>query len=489
MEEREINLVDLMAEILLHWRMFIIWMIGGAVLLGVFSYVRSDDAAKQQQTQAEAMNKGEAEKLFTEEEILSASYVAGYEKAYVAKENYREKSPLMRLDSNHVSKAETTIAVIAADRQHSCDIARVYKDIVESAELIAKVAEDVGMDTLGVSELLYLDRAAERTDISMVSNDNKTGIFSMFTVRDEESDTFKITAVYDDEAKCRAMLDSTVAFIMEKQSGIEDAMGGHELNVVNESYGVVSDMEIADLQKAVLSDIAFMKESVSDAKKKLSNKEKQYYELLMNDGGSKLSRGAAPAAVPAPGVSVKYVLLGAFLAAFIYAFILLLLYIFNTKIRATDSVQELYGLPQLGVIPAAAGNKKVLGFIDKWIVSIRDRNKRQFTPEEALELAAVAAKMAAGKEALADVCLMGCGLKERSLEVCGKIKARLKEEGIRVAVLNNVLYDARMLGELERAKGVILVESAGSTLYTEIAEELELLKRQDIKALGGILVG
>lgn len=46
-----------------------------------------------------------------------------------------------------------------------------------------------------------------------------------------------------------------------------------------------------------------------------------------------------------------------------------------------------------------------------------------------------------------------------------------------------------MLGELEGAKGVILVENAGSTLYSEIAEELELLKRQGIKALGGILVG
>lgn len=29
MEEREINLADLMAEILLHWRMFIVWMLGG----------------------------------------------------------------------------------------------------------------------------------------------------------------------------------------------------------------------------------------------------------------------------------------------------------------------------------------------------------------------------------------------------------------------------------------------------------------------------
>lgn len=38
------------------------------------------------------------------------------------------------------------------------------------------------------------------------------------------------------------------------------------------------------------------------------------------------------------------------MAAFVYAFILLLEYIFDTKIHATDRMKELYGLPQLGMI-------------------------------------------------------------------------------------------------------------------------------------------
>lgn len=481
MEEREICIVDLMVEILLHWRMFIIWMVVGAVLLGAFSYVRSDNAAKQQQTQSEAMTRGELEKLFTEEEMLNASYVAGYEKACLAKEAYQKNAPLMQLDSNQVSKAEATVAVIAEDHQRSCDIATVYKDIVESGELIAKVAEDAGMEPLGVSELLYLDRTAET-----VPSIGGTGAVSISKAWDDESDTFRITAVHKEEAACREMLESAVAFLMEKQSDIQAALGQHEISVVNESFGVVSDMEIVNRQKAVLSDIAAMKKSVSDAKKELSDREKQYYDFLM-DGVSEV--GQAPAVVPSPGVSVKYVLLGAVMAAFVYAFILLLVYIFNTKIRATDSMQELYGLPQLGMIPSAVGKKKFLGIIDRWILSIRNHNKRQFSPEEALELAAVAAKMAAGKEALQEICLMGCGLKKRSLEVCEKIKSGLEKDGISVKILNNVLYDAQMLEELEGAKGAILVEGAGFTLYNEITEELELLKRQGIKALGGILVG
>lgn len=478
MGEREINIIDLITEILLHWRKFVVWMIGGAVLLGVFSYVRSDSAAKKQQIRAEAMAEGEGEKCFTKEEMLNASYVAGYEKVYLEKEAYSEKSPLMQLDTNCVCEAEATVAVIAEDRQQSCDIAGVYRDIAESSELIAKVAEDTCMETLGIRELLYLDGTVE-TDT--MTSDNKTVV----TVQAGESNTFKITAVHEDEKTCRAMLDSAVSFLLKKQSDIEEVLGAHEVSVVNECFGIVSDLEIARLQKGVLSDIADMKKDVSDAKKDLSSKEQQYYEFLL---GGITEADRQPAAVSTPGISMKFVLLGAALAAFLYVFILLLIYIFNMKIRITDNMQELYGLPQLGVIPVVWNNKKVLGVVDKWILSIRYRNKRQFTSEEALELAIVAAKMVAGKESLQEVCLLGCDLKERAFEICEKIKDKLKEEGIHAAILNNVLYDAGMLAELEGTKGAILVESAGSTLYSEIAEELELLERQGIKALGGIVV-
>lgn len=41
---------------------------------------------------------------------------------------------------------------------------------------------------------------------------------------------------------------------------------------------------------------------------------------------------------------------------------------------------------------------------------------------------------------------------------------------------------------MDAMQGVVLVEKAGSTLYNEVVGELELLKRQDITVLGGIIV-
>lgn len=47
MEEREIDLTDLLLTILLHWRGLIILMLIGGVLMGAFSYIKSDKAAKE----------------------------------------------------------------------------------------------------------------------------------------------------------------------------------------------------------------------------------------------------------------------------------------------------------------------------------------------------------------------------------------------------------------------------------------------------------
>lgn len=473
MNEREISIVDLMVDILLHWRAFIIWMLIGAVALGAFSYVRSVNAVKQQEPPAET--KQDPEEWLTEDEILNVTYVVDYEKAYFLEKAYRDELLILQVDPEKICKAEATIAIDGGERQRSYDIAKVYEDIMVSSELCEEVAKETGMRTVDLSEMLFLNRGGSGGDSLGVT---------------EGVSTFRISAIHSEEAQSKKMLEAAIDFLKKKGSGVADSLGEHEVTVVNESFGTVTDMQIAERQKNSLSTIETMRRSISDMKEGLSEKEMEYYELLTEDEQEKEEETLSPVdGTPSAGISVKYVLLGAVMAAFVYAFVLLLVYIFNTKIRDTDNLQELYGLPQLGVIPGQAGKKKVLGVVDRWILTIRDHNKRQFSPEEALELSAVAAKMAAGKEGLQDICLMGCGLKDHSLDICGKLKARLEEEGLHVTILNNVLYDAQMLEELEGARGVILVESVGATLYNEIAAELELLKRQDISALGGILAG
>ena len=63
-----------------------------------------------------------------------------------------------------------------------------------------------------------------------------------------------------------------------------------------------------------------------------------------------------------------------------------------------------------------------------------------------------------------------------------------EKEDITVTVLDNVLYNLETLEKLENIQNVVLVEKAGSTMYDEVAKEIELLQRNKINVLGGILV-
>lgn len=116
---------------------------------------------------------------------------------------------------------------------------------------------------------------------------------------------------------------------------------------------------------------------------------------------------------------------------------------------------------------------------------LRHYGKREFDAEQSMELAFAAVKIAAIKNKLSNVCLMGCNLSAGADNVCENLKTALEKEGIHVTVLDNVLYNAESMEKMDAVTGVVLVEKAGSTLYNEISDELALLQRQDITVLGG----
>lgn len=478
MKEREIDLIDLFVEILLHWRVFIVWMLVGAILLGAYSFAHSrNNNIKDQQAQTLP-----PEEWLSEEEIQNVDYAIAYERIYQEKLTYLEKAPLMNINSTHVSKAEATIGISAEEPEKNRAIKKMYEDILQSSELITYVSENTGIEAIGLDEIILLAPDSISSDILILNN------ISNITANESSTSSIRIIVKYNDKAQCQDILDTIIAFLKDKQSIIENTFGEYEFIIIDSSVGIVSDKEIAEKQKTVLNDINVMKKTISDMKTAFSDSEQQYYALLNDDSETDQEQVSTSEAVPSPGISIKYVFLGAIIAAFLYALWLFIIYIFNTKIRYTDNLQELCDIPQFGLIPAPENNKKIFGFIDKWLLSLRNHGKRQFTPEEALDLASVAVKMSAGKEALTEISIIGCGLKERSLNTCEKIKEQLAKDNIHINILNNVLYDAQAMNELEAAKGVVLVESIGSTLYNELAEELELLKRQKIIILGGILI-
>ena len=492
MQEREIKLIDLIVEILFHWRMFIVWMLCGAVLLGGLSYVRTWQSANAQAAQVEeAKRQLEAGSVQEDLEAIESTLlqkvtgqlttlqrqnvemVLAYEKWL----GCQEDSALLQIDANNVQQAEITFFISSESQERSCSIEAVYEDIVAGGELAQYVEDRLGIPP-HASAMISLQRDEQ--------------------VRWESTNSFSVKVIHYDEQVCRDMAQAVIDFMKDKHDVLVKQLGEHEMKVVNSSYAVVYDTELADSQQTLINSMITAQDTVVKRKKDFSEQEWQYYDVLTNGEitglNSAMTVPQSPQAIVergvtvTPGISLKYMIFGLVLAAFVYAFYLFVSYVLNTKIRATDNLQQIYAVSQLGLVPAQNDRKKIFGFVDKWIDALRHRNKRKFTGEEALKLAATAVKMAAERNEYRSVYLVGCDLKDRSLQVCEQIRDRLNPDHIQAVILNNVLYDASAMKGLENAQGVVLVEKAGSTLYTEIEQELELLKREKIQVLGGVIV-
>lgn len=129
MKEREISLVDLIADILLHWRTILIVMVIGGVLIGGLSYVRSAYTMEAQKAelkakeqllgeQADASEKEKweigrqlLEEQLTTTQISNVSAATWYERLYEQRLEYKQQSVLMQIDPQQVQRGDITFLI------------------------------------------------------------------------------------------------------------------------------------------------------------------------------------------------------------------------------------------------------------------------------------------------------------------------------------------------------------------------------------------
>lgn len=488
MEEREIDLLDMIADILSHWKGLLVALIIGAVLMGGFSYVKSYRSAQSTQSVEEEETELDEtvvqEQLKQLEEDLDETQMAAVmttiddERELVWKKKYAQEAAYMQIDPFNVAQRQLVYRIGEGENNQLQGLGAVYGDILSNVGLYEWVEEKTEIPATDVASLIGIST----TSSTPFANGEMEGVFG--------TDSLKITVSQKDEETCKELAEAVKAYVEQQSETIAEKLGEHELILLSESAGTVTDISLMNRQVDYGNAISNLRSSIASAKAGFTDDQTKYYELLTwEEGIDKVAvdedTTEEQPVETTPSISKKYVLLGAVLFAFVYAGILFLMYIFNSKIRVSDELQNLYHIPQIGVVVKDSKKKFI---VDKWIDDLRHYGKRKFNAEQSMELAFAAVKIAAVKNQMNSICLMGCNLSAGAGNVCESLKAALEKEGISVTVLDNVLYNAEAMEKVDAMTGVVLVEKAGSTLYNEIASELALLKRQDIAVLGGIVV-
>lgn len=491
MQTREIDLLDMIADVLSHWRGMIVALVLGAVLLGGVSYTRSFRTVQNTQQQ-ESVEQDEAtvqtqlsrlEQSLDDKSRATVLTVVDDEKEYDLKKTYSENSIYMQLNPLQTVQTELIYQVQTADGSMDGQLGALYTSLLNNVGLYDWVAQQTGIEAGYVGELISAETVSSLTIQSKTEKLQQE--MSLGT------NCVKVSVIQSDAEACQKLAEAVKAYISEEQKQLNNELGTHALILVSETTGSVMKKDLMDEQIKCRNEIASLQSTIATAKADFTEEQKQYYELLTWEEAEHSEQPAQNVTaeenpVPTPAVSKKYVLLGAVLFAFVYAAVICMVYIFNTKLRESDELQSIYGIPQIGLVIRESGRKKV--FLDKWVDSLHHYGKRKFTAEQSMELAFAAVKITAVKNGLNNICLMGCNMSAGADKVCESLKAALEKEQISVSVLDNVLYDAEAMEKMDAMQGAVLVEKAGSTLYNEVAGELELLKRQDITVLGGIIV-
>ena len=488
MEEREIDLLDMIADILSHWRGLLVALIIGAVLMGGFSYVKSYRNIQSTPTVEEEPELDELaveEQLTQLEDSLSDSEKAAVlttvddEREFLYMETDVTESVYMQLDPLDIVQTELVYRIQAEDEGLAQHLGTLYKNIVGGVGLYDWVEQQTGIDAAYAAELISV------STYPLIFVRNGANIST-------GSDNLKVTVIQKDEETCGQLAAAVSSYMEQQQKNLVKELGNHELILLSETSGKIITTDMMSRLIDYGNQVSKLRSGIASAKAGFTADQQKYYDLLTweeetreAEMDQKDTTTEEEPVLASPSVSKKYVLLGAVLFAFVYAGILFLIYIFNSKIRVSDELQSLYHIPLIGVV---VKNSKKKFILDKWVDDLRYYGKRKFDAKQSMELAFAAVKIVAVKNKLNTICLMGCNLEAGAGSVCENLKTALEKEGVNVTVLDNVLYNAESMEKVEAMTGVVLVEKAGSTLYNEVANELALLKRQDITVLGGIIV-
>lgn len=187
------------------------------------------------------------------------------------------------------------------------------------------------------------------------------------------------------------------------------------------------------------------------------------------------------------GNSPKMVVIGAVAFAFIYCMIWAVKYIFDGNIKISDDLHQLINADLIGNIITV---KEPSFVIDKLIYRLKHHTGgKALSVEDSLELIASVISVNAKNGEINEVAFAGCELKKKAYEYCERLAAILKDShGLNSKILGDIVYNKDDVETLADEKGIVLIETAGASAYSDIQREMQLINQLSINVIGGVII-
>ena len=505
-ESREIDMIDLVVEVLTHWRGLIIAVVIGGLLLGGYSLygsLKANKAAKLAAAAAEQeMAKFQSDKEFYEAEaekvsnriaalegalsgkdLAGAAKLLGDREQYLIQKSYMDNSVLMKADAMNLPTG-TVILRVVADQSVISSLKKTYETILTSPEMYDALKEKLGYGS-EISELVRVYNPANSTKLY--------GSSSLIEDADENANDAALVFVFNalTEDDCRALEDAFIEFANAKAGDYQKSFGSHQLMVVDATVSTIYSEELKNDQMKAFSNLATLENSIATGYDALTAEGKEYYNLLCKQEDNELEIAEreeivaqSKVTIPPVTISKKKLLIGLAGGFFVYAFIICVAYVFSHKIKDSDDFNTAFGVNQLGKIYRETRSVKRTTRLDKAIYSLKRRGRKKVSFDEASSIVAVNTSFTASKGGYKK---LGIITADKEDALTGKLSDALKVEGVDGVVLSEPLYNGQEMSALKDVDAAVIIAKSGVSRYDDLWDVIEVLDNQKVEILGGIM--
>lgn len=438
--EQVVFIKDLLYTALYRWRSILVAALIGALLLGgyvAFSRYQSAKSVSSEDEQQAALAAYEEEKKALINQLDKDIALV------TNQEDYIKNSVVMAIDPYCVYQATINFTVQTDYQilpgmtyQNPNEIGAIlsaYQEYMSSDEIVQSVADEIGMESKYLWELITL------------SNGNT------------ETRRFKVTIKYHTADGAQQLLDTFTEHLVQAQKQISQVVGNHTLQILSTSVDERINLGITEQQTAAETRLEDLKEQQKATQEQLDQLKPPAYDNEMS-----LKK------------AVFLVILGGILGAGFIACVAWFKHLAGKTVYSARTLTNRTGIKVLGCIP----DTKIKNPVDKWLRKAEGRHIDNALVDVAV---ATVRNYVHSKQR---ILLFG----DCDLSIQQKFEQELKTVGIDATAYGSLLYSAQAQNALAEGDLVLLIEKCGVSHYKNIAQSLVLLEDLNKQLIGCILL-
>lgn len=441
-QQRTISFSGLIVHVFKGWRSILIWMLVLAVLFTGIGFAR---------TSTEVLDP-------TAEDEIVVDLLLKQEKQYNDLLEYMEKAPLLDIDPLNANTGTLTYRVDTGYRFNP--MGEISKDL--TPDICAAYAQLLNNDDWRIELLNSLNSSIDPV------------YFSELCRISSQENSFTISVYFADREKLQVIMDYIAEFIESHKTQMDTMFIPHTLTLINSSITTRMDKWYAETRDSVYKNKGELEEAVQTAKDDLTATQRALYQEQSAEELPEL---------PQPSRFNKLLLvLGAFLGAFVVCGIRACTYLFSDKVNPDDNFSALLNIPELGCVCAPDNGKNGLGKKIDQLFAHFDRKRLGSRSKEQQRAMIVSNIHYLCKENAISRVYLGStagNLKETSNEIASLLKA----QNIDVVELDE-LNNAQLANDMQPSDGLVLLEKAGKSTYTDLDTTIHFYNGQHKNLLG-----